>query len=263
MSFGAAGGIYATESAPSVLDRGHAIEEWKGGHVAHPRLSSRLKDAGAPRENAKGAKHVLQHLSPEIERQDVMAEATRLENPETWAGRDPEVRIVSRMSRDTSDARKESEEIDALKEWHFSHVPPHDAKKMDPQDPFFQQGDPFGASNISTDALDSNAFYRFAEETSAQHDTFDFQSEKSSVFFSPYGDESPKKKESPHGDESPKKKDTPTKNTGIVARPPRSRAASKAKLKPSRRDRVASMERYDHYYAQQARANHTAETFEI
>jgi hypothetical protein len=252
MSFGAAGGDYATESAPSVLDRGHAIEEWKGGHGAHPRHSPHGSEAGSPPRNAKGAKHVLQYFSPKEDTQDLMTEASRLQNPEEWAERDPEVRMVPRMSRDAVDAQKTSDEIDALKDWHFTNVPPYDAKKMDAQDPFLQQGDPFGASNIVAGALDSNSFSPFVEKTSAQDDSFDFQLERSAKFFSPYGEETQKKKE------------TPKQNTGIVARPPRSRASSKAKLKPSRRDRVASMERYDHYYAQQARANQAyGDTFEI
>jgi hypothetical protein len=253
MSFGAAGGDYAAESAPSVLDRGHAIEEWKGGHGAHPSHSPRGKEAASPPgRNAQGAKHVLQYFSPENATQDLLTEISRLEYQEEWAERDPEVRIVPRMSPDTVDAQKESEQMDSLQNWHFTNVPPYDAKKVDAQDPFFQQGDPFGASNITPSALDSSTFNPFAEETFSQHSSFDFQLEKSANFFSPYGDETPKKKE------------TQKKNTGIVARPPPTRAASKAKLKPSRRDRVASAERYDHFYAQQARTNHSfGESFEI
>jgi hypothetical protein len=207
MSFRADGGDNAAEPARrSVLDRVHAIEERKGGHGAHPRQSPGGKEAGSSPRNAKGTKHVfLQFDSREDEMQDLMTEASRLEYPEEWAERDPEVELIAIMYPSPDHIEPQASEESDVLNWHLTNVPPppHDAKKIDAQDPFFLQGDPFAASNIAVGTkYDSKTFNSFAEETFAQDDSLDFQVEGSAGFFSPYGDETPKR------------------NDGIIARPP-------------------------------------------
>lgn len=240
MSFEAAGENYAAESEPSVLHRGHAINEWKDGHVVHPRRAPRIKESSS----AEGAKHVLQYFSHDDEPQDSKSEASQLEHPEEWAGLDADG-IMGPGTSPTTDAvdPQKIEEMDALKDWHFTNVPPHETKKSNAQDPFFQQGDPFAMSNIAAGAVDFKAFDPFTEDETAAE------------FFSPYGEEPPR------GNAARNLRAFPQAlQTGNAARKPRPArqtssarvAPSPTKLAPSRRDR--GVEYYDYYYAQQARS---------
>jgi hypothetical protein len=186
ISFQGDSGNNVTESTPTVLYRG----EWEDEHGVHPRQPPCGKEAGSPHRNTKGTKNVLQCFSPEDETQDLMTELSRLDNPEEWTERDPEVQLTAAMSPspDPIDPQA-SEEMNALKNWHFSNVPPtHNTKKIDAQDPF-SKGDRFAASNIAAGSqYYSKTFNPFVEETFEQNDSFDFQLERTAGFFSPYGD---------------------------------------------------------------------------